>query len=75
MDCKTYPICDTVSHHSYLICKDDVARMQMSLAGAVLILKKPLNKHGRNYLRVSDQTLDILGLAVRGNNTFKKKTK
>lgn len=75
MDYKTYPVTDIKSHRSYLVCKDDVARMQFSFTGALLILKKSLNKHGRNYLFVSDQTLDLLGLAIRGNNTSKKKTK
>ena len=75
MDYKTYPVSDIKLHRSYLVCKDDVARMQMALAGAVLILKKSLNKYGRNYLLVSDRTLDLLGLAIRGNNTSKKKTK
>lgn len=75
MSYKTYPISDIATHRSYLVCKDDVARMQMALAGAVLILKKPLNKRGRNYLLVSDRTLDLLGLAIRGNNTSKRRTK
>jgi len=66
---KTYPVNDIKSHRSVLISKDDVACMQFTLfSGALLILKKPINKSGRNYLNVSDQTLDLLGLAVRGNN-------
>ena len=76
MDYKTYPVTDIKSHRSYLVRKDDVASMQFTLfTGALLILKKSLNKHVRNYLFVSDQTLDLLGLAIRGNNTSKRKTK
>jgi len=64
---KTYPVNDIKSHRSVLISKDDVARMQFTLlSGSLLILKKPINKHGKNYLFVSDRTLDLLGLAVRG---------
>ena len=73
MDYKTYPVTDIKSHRSYLVCKDDVEFTLFT--GALLILKKSLNKHGRNYLLVSDQTLDLLGLAIRGNNTSKRKTK
>lgn len=64
---KTYPVRDIKSHRSYLVCKDDVARMQFTLfSGSLLILKKSINKRGRNYLNVSDRTLDLLGLAIRG---------
>ena len=66
MSLKTYPIRDIITHRSYLVCKDDVARMQFAFDGAVLILKKSLNKRGRNYLLVSDRTLDLLSLAIRG---------
>lgn len=66
MSYKTYPVSDIKSHRSYLVCKDDVARMQFTFTGALLILKKSINKYGRNYLLVSDRTLDLLGLAIRG---------
>lgn len=66
MGYKTYPISDIKSHRSYLVCKDDVARMQFAFAGTVIILKKFLSKRGKNYLLVSDRALDLLGLAIRG---------
>ena len=66
MNYKTYPVRDTVSHRSYLVCKDDVARMQFAFTGAILVLKKPIDKRGTNSIIVSDRTLDLLGLAIRG---------
>ena len=66
MSYKTYTVRDIRSHRSYPVRKNQIARTQFGFMGTLLILKKSLNKRGRNYLLVSDRTLYLLGLAIRG---------